>query len=537
MTFDLIITEDIMADPDAIIRTIENLLSNVRELIGHLADTFPDDERRKGMVRLIEEDFPRIISALEKSPGGIPEPVSHVGQAFQPANNDNNNDRLESLSYIKPVPQTPSTVGRVPFVQVFSKPEMAALLSKPLEGRADELRKRIIDSRGAVIAGPNELDSDQASRLAEVMNTLQTALAEGLGDFEAAAGAFNGMASAERINFFPGPGEAYTMYPKTDVELKKEFAAGVPRGEIIRIERLGVIKGAECLQKAAVVISRGEETEEMRLLSSLKGLEDYINSHGLAIDPKLTAFIQKAPDLMDALLEGDRKGDKGLKILIDALGFVEKLGAGAHDEGLEGACGRIAMQFANHLSARGIVFFPEGDASAADDPARFETRKGYSDLPEGSVIRVAQRGIEYKDRIIRKALVFVSGGPPPEVYGLLEEAQNALMKLRSSGGAPAKAAAKGLRSIAEWMSMVPSKSPETRPDFARYALALKKNGYSEVRVVIGDMFDESYSPSKYERKKLPSHEPRGKILRLIRRGFLDKNGIPVQKAVVGISEG
>ena len=66
---------------------------------------------------------------------------------------------------------------------------------------------------------------------------------------------------------------------------------------------------------------------------------------------------------------------------------------------------------------------------------------------------------------------------------------------------------------------------------------LKKHGYSEIMVVVGEMFDESYSPSKYDRRKIASGEPAGKIIKLIRRGFLDKNAVPVQKAVVGISTG
>ena len=60
-------------------------------------------------------------------------------------------------------------------------------------------------------------------------------------------------------------------------------------------------------------------------------------------------------------------------------------------------------------------------------------------------------------------------------------------------------------------------------------------GLSEIIVSVGGMFDESYDPSKYERKKVDSAKPEGTILGVLRRGFLDKNGIPIQKAVVAVS--
>jgi hypothetical protein len=66
---------------------------------------------------------------------------------------------------------------------------------------------------------------------------------------------------------------------------------------------------------------------------------------------------------------------------------------------------------------------------------------------------------------------------------------------------------------------------------------LKKSGLSEVIVSIGSLFDESYDPSKYERRRVPGKKSPGVITAVIRPGFLDKNGVPVQKAIVAVSGG
>jgi hypothetical protein len=51
------------------------------------------------------------------------------------------------------------------------------------------------------------------------------------------------------------------------------------------------------------------------------------------------------------------------------------------------------------------------------------------------------------------------------------------------------------------------------------------------------MFDDSFSPAKYERKRVPSDRPAGTILRVAQRGFLDPQGTAIQKAVVEVSRG
>ncbi len=520
------------------LETCLNMLRNMRELLERMARAENDDPRSAGIIQFAEKDFGPLIEKLENLLDAAPKPVPQ-----------------------KPAPTTPQapaasplTAGRAPWIQVFSQKSVAEALSKPLEGNDAEVRQHITGLRDAIIAGPDELDAEQAARLVEILTKIRT---EGTTEFDAIPAAFKPVFEKERINVFPDEADSLADYVSTgDVVVKKEFSDSVPKNELISVESLGLIKGAVCLHKAAVTVSRGPQTAEMRLFADLQDIKDYIDSKNIVVDNKLTAFIQRAKQVVDEPSDIDWSGDHGLKIIVDSFSLLEKLADTASDEGLRSVMGRVALRFVAFLKTKGFLFFPEeGNLPQAVDETRFETKKEYADKPEGGIIRVGARGIEYKGNIVRKARVLVSGGPPPEIYLLLKEAGEAVRRVVTDAS-KRPAAAKGLKSIAEWLSMIPEKDPAMHPDFARYAVGvldelnesgklgrvtdkllafLKKNGYNELMVVTGDMFDESYSPSKYERRKLPSDEPPGKIIKLIRRGFVDRDGLPVQKAIVGIS--
>lgn len=66
---------------------------------------------------------------------------------------------------------------------------------------------------------------------------------------------------------------------------------------------------------------------------------------------------------------------------------------------------------------------------------------------------------------------------------------------------------------------------------------LAKQGITTVTGKIGKRFDEAYSPSKYERQLVYADAPAGTIVRIVRLGLLDAGGIPLQKAVLGVSRG
>ena len=67
--------------------------------------------------------------------------------------------------------------------------------------------------------------------------------------------------------------------------------------------------------------------------------------------------------------------------------------------------------------------------------------------------------------------------------------------------------------------------------------ALADHGFKTMPVRIGGTFDDSYSTSKYERKSVPSSQPKGTIVEVLQIGFRNQDGVPVQKATVGVSSG
>ncbi|GEM_PF-3430493 len=66
---------------------------------------------------------------------------------------------------------------------------------------------------------------------------------------------------------------------------------------------------------------------------------------------------------------------------------------------------------------------------------------------------------------------------------------------------------------------------------------LAKQGITSLTAKVGRRFDDSFSPSKYERQQVYADAPAGTIVRIVRLGLLDSGGIPLQKAVLGVSRG
>ncbi|MFH1707400.1 MAG: hypothetical protein ABIF71_05740 [Planctomycetota bacterium] len=66
---------------------------------------------------------------------------------------------------------------------------------------------------------------------------------------------------------------------------------------------------------------------------------------------------------------------------------------------------------------------------------------------------------------------------------------------------------------------------------------LKDKQISPIQVRIGQAFDGTIDSAKYERRYVESDKPRDTIVRIIQYGLVDASGIPIQKAVLGVSRG
>jgi hypothetical protein len=227
-------------------------------------------------------------------------------------------------------------------------------------------------------------------------------------------------------------------------------------------------------------------------------------------------------------------------------------------EGLAEAKDAIAAR----LGEMGFELFPRsaggqlGDLASAVGKENLHPVPVFSGAPKETVLGLSRSGVRRKGgETLERAHVRVSLGPN-EAASALEAARTALASLKPRDEKDRQALGRGIKEIVKYAAKLPS-----QPDgctLVRYGVNvlhelddanrlkgplrgltsfLEKNGYQELTVPLGDMFDDSFSPSKYERRRMPSDRAAGTILGVIQRGFMDPKGVPIQKAVVAVSKG
>jgi len=186
----------------------------------------------------------------------------------------------------------------------------------------------------------------------------------------------------------------------------------------------------------------------------------------------------------------------------------------------------------------------------------------YDDSPEGTPVAVVEPAVMRGEDILKTGRMAVSVGREHAVSA----AAVAAIKALSSTAAPNENALRdlytSLRQLHSWWLGMPEKlKPEHEQARLRDILntldlfswrhkaespalkncadsiikTLKEMGFKEIYVPIGRKFDESLSPSKFEREFVRSDAPPGTIVGVIRRGFVDASGTAVQKVLVAVS--
>lgn len=162
-----------------------------------------------------------------------------------------------------------------------------------------------------------------------------------------------------------------------------------------------------------------------------------------------------------------------------------------------------------------------------------------SELPAGSVVEEISP--------VRRLL---SSGRPSPVGDLLAAAARTAARLDSAPPAERGAALAELMKLRTDLADADAAKEATVLRFAVNALhplggaglapllqALKERGFSELEAPVGAVFDDGYSPSRYERRRVRSGERRNVIVQLVRRGFAGPDGVAVQRAIVAVSDG
>jgi molecular chaperone GrpE (heat shock protein) len=356
--------------------------------------------------------------------------------------------------------------------------------------------------------------------------------------------------------------------PKTS-EMKAVSGEEAATGRIGRKER-----------ETETLAPPGEKAGALPVLEKLARLQEIVEKKKLEVSPKDFSFIPKSTEVYKSLSDTDRVGSKGARIILDCINFLDTIAykyVGDYYSALQKAVEALTASLSDFLQSEvGYRVFPLREKSrqeieelVSDYAESVQEKQGYSSEPVGTILAVRRRGAVLGGDVVRKAQILTSSGQQSETDDILRAGLDAVSALKANTERAADMKLKAVSSLIEWREKLYGSSEDHALTIARYALnllytlenpvgasaaemfpdrgqklrkindrivsLLRSNGLSEILVSVGGAFDESYDPSKYERKKVSSDKPDGTIVGVLRKGFLDRNGIPVQKAVIAVS--
>lgn len=270
------------------------------------------------------------------------------------------------------------------------------------------------------------------------------------------------------------------------------------------------------------------------------------------------AFVEQAPAILEKLSEEDVRGAKGVKFLYQLLCMVDSLAAtyrSAKAQALKQACGQAASEIVPFIEERGFGIVPRPGETA--EAAELKKTPVCSPLPEGVVVAVKKRALVKEGGAMEQGELLVSNGAWGAPQELLDSVAEAVMGGGASGnegldrarhkawqelqsyleglaGADADKVHTLYRYAVNAVNRLPSGGP-VKNAMGRLIDALREGGLREIPVPLGRKFDESFSPSRYERKRVKSDRAADTVVEVIQRGFVNEKGVPVQKAIVGVS--
>ncbi len=383
-------------------------------------------------------------------------------------------------------------------------------------------------------------------------------------DVGAAAARQSEEASKRRgIQVSPVPasaGAAALLSPTSGKDAAAHSPAATPPERLASGGQVSV-PGIRTAQAMPAPAAGSAETGMPQVFERMAELADLVVRDGMAIPDEHLAFARKA----SAVWKKFGSTDKAPQVLADLVGFLD---------GLDSAYGMLPggegfVQQAKELASEVAALLPEGTelfpkpgetpdemlARRPDLAPHLSLREIPSRLPKRTLLYVLRRGFVSGGNVLRDAAVVVSSGEPHQARERLlavagkvlmgkgpreprSEALAQILKLAGeysggSGGLPEDVALRLALNAVD----AASEGGNLEDAAALLADRLKELGLREIRVPLGERFDERFGPSKYERRKVPSDRPVGTIVRVIQRGFLNSDGAVVQKAIVGVSAG
>ena len=343
-----------------------------------------------------------------------------------------------------------------------------------------------------------------------------------------------------------------TAEPVAKPEAAAEAASG-PEGDGTWEE------GGEPAEPRALVLAR-----------ALVEIKEVIERDNLVVDVNDFRFAEKAGgligDLVGDLDEAARQDQKAARVLFECVRAMDVLDRDYSLPGYErlgNVVGGHRRDVAEHLKESfDIEFSPDPCVPDSGDPAALAglldggEAKGVdfpSNEPAGRVLALRRRGARLPGGTEPPEL-FVSTGTATPVFALVHDLARAVLapaevtpRLRQGRAAAAKEIrqkflsqlastiahggdvdreATVLRYVANLLQAI-NKEGALKDLMRPLLAALAERGFKAVSVRTGGTFDESYSTGKYERKSVPSSQPKGTIIEVIQIGFVNRDGIPV----------
>jgi hypothetical protein len=310
-----------------------------------------------------------------------------------------------------------------------------------------------------------------------------------------------------------------------------------------------------------------EEPPAVALARDLAGIKSVIEQDNLVVDVQDYRFAEKAGELVENLGE-DARGQKAARALFDCVRFMDVLDRDYSLPGYERlieTVGNLRRELARFMKESfGIEFIPDPcvqDSAGPSSLAGLQDARKHpfpSSKPAGEALALVKRGAKLHGGVEAPEILVSTGSATP-AFTLVRNLARALLapaklppRLRQGRAAAAKEmrqkylpqlanadedrAATVLRYVANSLQAI--NKEDSLKDLMRAVLAaLADLGFKAVPVRLGGTFDDSYSTSKYERKSVPSLQPKGTIVEVFQIGFVNRDGVPVQKATVGVSNG
>lgn len=408
---------------------------------------------------------------------------------------------------------------------------------------------------------------DQLAQIRRRLAAIEAELAALRGDAQASDGGAppaeqpSALAQGLSLGGSAGPGGGLSLGESGRTPGEK--LAAEPAGGELSLETPAA--GAQLSAEPALTLGETEPAsatpatnENARLIGRLAEVRTAIQQGLGSVAAKDAGFLDKAAHILAQKGPDVLAGNLGENIILDCVKKqftgLAKYNFPAYDE-LRRVVDDVEGDFLQYVEKKmNLRFFPLPGETAAEAKTRLpEAAENIAEKltpslrPNGALVGVLRRGVIAPNGSVQKAQIAVSAGAEDEVVRTILLAGDALAKAPQGGEAVAEVqkalanlAGGGkenvlLRDVLNECWKVNTDKSLSRVIERLQSILQNKHGWHMLRVTVGEMFGEKHSPSKFERKRLSSDQSPGMIVSVVRPGFIDKNGIPVQKAVLGVS--